>query len=73
MGSQILMSFFVSVYSELIHMSHSVKELVHTVFRNIMKVVTADDDSAGHFCRYNFASQDAATDRNITTKRALLV
>ena len=44
-----------------------------TVFRNVMKVITANDDGAGHFGRHNLASQNTATDGDVAGERALLV
>ena len=44
-----------------------------TVFRDIVKVVATDDDRAGHLRRHDSASEDAATDRNLSSEGALLV
>lgn len=45
----------------------------HTVFWNVMEVISSDDDCAGHFGRNNLAGQYATTDRDISSERALLV
>jgi hypothetical protein len=45
----------------------------HTVFRNIMQVVSSDDYSTGHFGRHDLASQNTATDGNVTNEGAFLV
>lgn len=44
-----------------------------TVFRDVVEVVSSDNDSAGHFGGDNFASQDTAADRHFTGEGALLV
>ena len=46
---------------------------IHTVLRNIVKVVPPDDDGTGHLGRNNTAGQDTAADGNIASERALLV
>jgi len=45
----------------------------HTVFGDVMEVVTADDNSAGHLGGDNTPCEDAATDGNLTGKRTFLV
>lgn len=44
-----------------------------TVFRDVVKVVPTNDDSASHLRRDDTAGQDATTDGNIPSERALLV
>lgn len=38
-----------------------------------MQVVSPDDDGTGHLGRDDLAREDAATDRDVTSERALLV
>lgn len=45
----------------------------HTVFGDIMQIVSSDDNSTRHFCRHDLASQDTAADRNISSERAFLI
>jgi len=47
--------------------------LVTVVFRDVMEVVTTDDNSARHLGGDNTPSEDATTDRNLTGERTLLV
>ena len=44
-----------------------------TVLGDVMEVVAADDDGAGHLGRDDAAGEDAATDGDLTGKGALLV
>ena len=50
-----------------------VAPLVTVVLGNIVKVLPANDHSAGHLCRDNLAAQETSTDRNQTSPWALLV
>ena len=45
----------------------------HTVFGNVVEVVAADDEGAGHLRRDDTTSQDAATDGDLASEGALLV
>lgn len=45
----------------------------HTVFGDIVQVVPADDDSAGHLRGDHTAGEDATADRNLTGEGTLLV
>lgn len=47
--------------------------LVTAVLGNVVEVFTADDDGTVHLGRHNTASQDTATDGNLTDEGALLV
>ena len=44
-----------------------------SVLREVLKVITADDNSSLHLVGDNHSLQDSATDRNATSERALLV
>lgn len=44
-----------------------------TVLGDVVEVVAADDEGAGHLGRDDTAGEDAATDRDIARERALLV
>ena len=47
--------------------------LVSVVFRDVVEIVTADDDCAVHFCRNHTAREDAAADGDEAGEGALLV
>ena len=47
--------------------------LVTVVFGYVVEILSADDNGTVHLGRDHAASQDAATDRNETGERALLV
>lgn len=47
--------------------------LVSGVFRDEVKVFTADDQGSVHFGRYNGSGQDTATDGDETGEWALLI
>jgi len=49
------------------------KAQLRTVFWDVMKIVTADDNSASHLGGDNTPSEDATTDGNLTGERTLLV
>ena len=53
--------------------AHGYEGIERTVFRDIVEVVTADDDSAGHLRRDDTAGQNATTDGDLTSEGALLV
>ena len=44
-----------------------------TVLGNVVKVVPANDNRAGHFGRHDLSGQDASTDRDVTSEWALFV
>lgn len=44
-----------------------------TVFGDIVEIVSANDNRAGHFGGDNTSSQDTTTDGDISSERALLV
>ena len=46
---------------------------LRTVLGDVVEVIPADNEGAGHLGRYNTASQDASTDGDVTSERALLV
>jgi hypothetical protein len=44
-----------------------------TVLRDVVEVVPSDDDGTSHLGRHYAAVQDASTNRDIASERALLV
>lgn len=73
MSSKVLMPFLVSVCIHHQSFSQEPTESVHTVFGDVMEIVPSDDDRAIHFGRNDLASQDATTDRDITSEGAFFV
>lgn len=53
--------------------AHIGRGTVRTVFGDIVQVVPADDDSAGHLRGDDTAGEDATADGDLTGERALLV
>lgn len=47
--------------------------LVTVVFGDVVEVVPADDDGAGHLRGHDTAGQDATTDGNFTSEGAFLI
>ena len=47
--------------------------LVTLIFLNVMKVISADDESAVHLCALDLTAENTTADRHITGEGALLV
>jgi hypothetical protein len=45
----------------------------HTVFGDVVEIITTDDYRTGHFCRYNFAGQYTSTNRDVTSEWTFFV
>lgn len=78
MGSEVLVSFFVSlVLGDAIPLSaFSSLTRLHTSDRtqhSQVQVLSSDDDGVGHFGRVNDTGQDTSSDRDLTGEGALLV
>ena len=51
----------------------SYPSLLRTVLGDVVKIISSDNDCAGHLRRDNTAGEDTATDRDVTGEGALLV
>jgi hypothetical protein len=47
--------------------------MIHTVLGDEVEVISAKDNCSVHLGRYNSTSENATTDGNFTSERALLV
>lgn len=52
---------------------HKIKQLSPLIFLDIMKVVTANNDSSHHLCTVASASKNPAPDRDIPSKGTFLI
>lgn len=74
MGSQVLVPFLVTVCKAATSaLRQRAGKGKRTVFWDVVEVVPPDDDCAGHLRRDNLARQDTATNRDVTSERALFV